>query len=114
MPRKTRTRDWVRTPEFEAAYHRSIATAWQCAALLWGEQPRAYPKRDASARVAVTAMAMVVFMHRIDPRDAALLFTGPGSFADFYKPYPPDMKPWANSFGDLWPPAPPGDKPRPH
>jgi hypothetical protein len=53
----------------------------------------------------LTAMAMVWFMLRIDPKDAALLYPGPGSFADVDKPFPPEMRPSENGFGDLWPPA---------
>jgi hypothetical protein len=96
MPRKIKTDDWVRTPEFEDAWRRTIDTAWQCAALFWGETPTQTPQRDASMLVTVTAMAMAFFMHRIDPKDAALLYVGPGSFADLYKPYPPDVKPMSD------------------
>jgi len=111
MPRKTKSAAWVRTPEFEAAVHRAIAAAWQCAALFWEEAPKACPERDASERVKLTVMAMILFMTRIDPKDAAHIYAGPGSFADFYRPYPPEWAPSGHQAGD--PPAAEAG-PRPH
>ena len=91
MTRKSRdkTSNWTPTPECAAAYARAIETAHLAAASLCGEKPVADPARKASPRVLFHAMGMMFFLARLDPRDMAALFTGPGSFADFdHKPLP--------------------------
>ena len=69
-----------------AAYARAIETAHLAAASLCGEKPVADPARKASPRALFHAMGMMYFLARLNPRDMAALFTGPGSFADFEAP----------------------------
>lgn len=90
MARKSKRDDWMPNPDCEAAYARTLETAHICAAALFGEKPTDDPAANASPEAMMHAMGMMYFLLRIDPKDLAALYDGPGSLADFdYKPFPP-------------------------
>ena len=82
MTKKPGKTQWTPRPEFQEAFERTMRTAHTAAAALWGEKPADDPVRDGSGRALLLATAMTYFLLRIDPRDARLLFTGPGSLDD--------------------------------